>query len=240
MQKIQSVTIGEFNTFKSWGMYINGSVVVGAAEPKYNYIEVPGMDGVLDATETLEGLVHYNARNIKIPIYKICRNKEEMRSLYSEIQNSINGRRNKIILSDDSRFYWEGRLSVSDPEYNGRIFSTEIEGTVGPYKICIDPIISDDWEWDTFDFENDVINEITNVSISALQKYVYVYGDSMPYVPEIKVESPSNMILIYEGKSYTLQPGVSRILSVVIRKGLNTLEFIGDGIVTISYIGGRL
>jgi len=44
----------------------------------------------------------------------------------------------------------------------------------------------------------------------------------------------------YEGKSYDLKQGKSKIYSIVIKPGNNVLKFSGNGRVSVEYRGGIL
>ena len=50
---------GEKHTYNDWGLLPVGAAYLAPPEVQTHFINVPGMDGSLDAREAHDGLVHY-------------------------------------------------------------------------------------------------------------------------------------------------------------------------------------
>lgn len=94
---------------------------------KVKEIEVPGMDGALDITESL-GEVKYNNRQIS---FKFTTQKQEK---IDHLINALHGMKKKIILDREDTFYYRGRCSVSDPVPNKNLLTVEVMASCEPYK----------------------------------------------------------------------------------------------------------
>ena len=80
--------------------------------------------------------------------------------LYSEITNYLGTKEFKAVLEDEPEYYYEGRFSVSgykpgDSASNTRSTIT-VSYTLDPYK-WHKQTTTDEWVWDTFNFEHGVI-----------------------------------------------------------------------------------
>lgn len=134
-----SITIGAYNTWQNWRLIPTSRPVVSPPEVKTNFVEVPGADGVLDFTESLDEKIHYKAREGSWE-FLVCHESIENYSwsvLWHEILNAIHGKRNQVILMDewpiggtDNRFY-VGRVwlnsFVSDPHHSKITFDYNLE-----------------------------------------------------------------------------------------------------------------
>ena len=147
-RQFHSITIGAYNTWKSWRLIPASRPVVNPPEVKTNFVEVPGADGVLDFTEALDEKIHYKTREGQWE-FLICHEQIDVdrggryhsdnvwSELYHEILNAIHGKRNQIILMDewreggsDNRFY-VGRVwlnsFLSDPSHSRITFDYNLE-----------------------------------------------------------------------------------------------------------------
>ena len=92
----------------------------------------------------------------------------------------------------------------------------------------------DDWEWDSFDFETDIIRDYKNIQVPG---ELVVIGDVMP--TGCVFEASAAVTVTYDGKRYQLPKGRSTVPDILIMEGEHTMSFSGSGTVSVEYRGGR-
>ena len=152
----------------------------------------------------------------------------------------LHGQLMQATLEDDLGFYYEGRFTVnqwkSDP-HNSKIV---IDYNVNPYKL--ESISSlDDWIWDTFNFETGIIREYKDLKVDGELEFI-VIGRRMQVIPSFIINSNdgNGMDVEFNGQTFHLQDGTSKVLNIVTKSGENIFKFIGNGTVSIKYRGGCL
>lgn len=230
-----SITIGNKNTWDDWHLIPKTRPLFSSPPVKFNYIELSGTDSLLDLTTVMSGKPLYGNRSGSWT-FIVENGFMDWATLYSEIMVYLHGQKLKAILEDDPNYYYEGRFSVNDWKSNPDWSEIVIDYNVGPYKKHL--LGSDDWLWDTFNFETDTIRYYKNLVVDGSLDVV-VIGDMMDAVP-VLVSSAANMKLIYNGTTYNLDRGANQFRDVVISTGENNLRFVGNGTISINIIGGRL
>ena len=165
MAKPQGAKIGRFHTLNDWGLYFKvGSPKIGEAEVDEYLVNVTGSDTLLNLTSALDDKPHYKKRTITMEL--LCRApKKTWPTLYSQIKNDIHGQWLQCIFDNDPSWYWEGLWHVSMvPDRLSCTFT--ITGTCNPFKRSIYDG-SDDWLWDTFNFETDTVRNYTDIPLKA-------------------------------------------------------------------------
>ena len=159
------------------------------------------------------------------------------KSLLSDIANCLHGQDfERIILDEDSSFYYKGTAEVNQFKSDKSIGTIVIECDVEPYKY--DLYSSDeDWLWDPFSFIDGIINETKDLIVDG-ELEVNIIGRRKREVPKFICDNP--LELIFNGQSYNLSAGTSYSPDIEICEGENTLKFIGSGKVTIEYRGCSL
>ena len=103
-----------------------------------------------------------------------------------------------------------------------------------PYKLARKTSL-DDWEWDSFNFETDIIRDYKNIPVPG---EITVVGDVMP--TGCVFEASAAVTVTYDGKSYQIPKGHSTVPDILITEGSHTMQFEGDGgTVSVEYRGGR-
>lgn len=230
---MKCVYFDNIHSYDDLGLILS-SVVVEPPEVKTKKIDVPGSDGVIDLTQ-FDGDIHYNNRKISLTFTAkgITYN---WASVFSEVNNKLHGKEMNIVLSDDPNFMWHGRVSVKShtkASTNGKI---EIEVDAEPYKYTKMSSV-EDVEWDTFDFNNGIMQNLNDIAIDG-DRVVSVYGYSSKAVPVIEVTG--TMSVTYNGITTVLEEGKNKVLYIIIKEGVNTLSFSGNGKVSIEFRGGSL
>ena len=232
---MKGILFGDKHSYKDWNMILV-SKDVATPEPKTNNIEIPGADGVIDLTEALTGDIKYNNRKLTFE-FAIRREFGKHLAIQSKISNYLQGKKLKIIIDDDKSFYYIGRCIINKFQSDNTIGKLIIEVDAEPYKYDIQSS-KEDWIWDTFSFEDGIINTKTdNISVLGEQEII-IFGRRKKVSPEIIVSA--DMKVEFKENIYNLSKGKNKILDIQIEEGENILKFIGEGVVSIDYRGGSL
>lgn len=234
-----SITFGDKNTWDDWHLIPSSRPVFNPPKPKTNYVDITGSNWHLDLSEAVSGEVVYEGRMGSLE-FIVANGHQEWHELYSKIMNYLHGRVMKAVLEDDPDYYYIGRFSVnqwkSDP-HNSKI---TIDYNVNPYKLE-HSISNEDWKWDEFNFEIGVIRDYNNYQVDGTFTMTII-GSEMSVTPVFKVTSDdgSGLTVEYNGNTYSLPDGETRVINIIIRSGESTLTFTGKGTVSIEYRGGSL
>lgn len=234
-----SVTFGEMNSWDDWHLIPSTRPVFNPPNVKTQYVDIPGGNGSLDLTEALTGYPTYENRTGSIEFY-VANGYEDWDILYSKIMNYLHGKELRAYLEDDRSFVYVGRFEVNQWKSDKWWSTISIDYNVYPYKK--EQSGFDDWLWDPFDFENDIIRNYKNLIVeSRLQ--ITIEGREEPVVPEIEVNSTdgSGMEVYWTSTDhYHLNDGINVIPDIVVSRDNKTLVFYGNGTISITYIGGSL
>ncbi len=240
---IEVVATGKrFHTLTDWGLAIGNTDIIGEPEMESYYVDVPGADGFLDYTEAITGRRIFKERPVKLELGG-KRAKYDWDIFISDIRNHIHGKEVKIVLDSDPGFYWIGRAAVKDFKREREIGTFTISiPKADPYKYNVADS-TEDWLWDSFDFETGIIDEGTQITVTtaATQSYT-IAPDVMPFVPVIQVQSigSAGLTMTANGETYTLVRGNNRFAEIVVADEDVTLRFSGSGRLTIRYRRGSL
>ena len=238
------ITFGNYHSIDDWGLYLTSYPVISPAEVKENYKDIEGRDGSLDFTEQF-GRVFFYDRSFDCELTMLDE-REDWEYKYSQVQNAIHGQKMHITLDNDKSHYWEGRLTVSNwqPKRADGIIS--IHGRVGAYKNDTYSSL-DDWLWDPFDFEHDIVRDYGHIPVHGKVSTTIV-GSRKPVQPVFMVKTESE--IVYSHVSEDERTGI--INGVVLKNGNVTSPDItyyegeikvtleGEGEVSILYRGGSL
>lgn len=93
---------------------------IGSPEPQTYTVEIPGRDGLLDLTESLDGYIHYNNREVEL-LFKFIDTSGDIDrdAFYASVYKQIHGKKLKVWFSDYGQedFYLYGRCSVEEIEF---------------------------------------------------------------------------------------------------------------------------
>ena len=167
------------HTSLDWFMAPTERPSIEKAAVKENYIEIPGINGGLDLTESLTGFPLYNyiegsfefniLNDRKLPILnengeKTGEKEISWEVLNRDIRSFLNGKRRFMMLEDDPGWYYEGRFTVE--KYDASEASNSkivISYKVYPYKKlttcieCTNPLNS---FFDTISLTKDDLSEL--------------------------------------------------------------------------------
>lgn len=233
------VFFDDIHTYTEWGLRLK-QVVIGRPSAKTVLIDIEGGDGVLDLSTSLTGDMVYGTRKLEFTFDAPNCDYYRWPELVSEISDKLHGRRKKIIMDIDPGYYYDGLLDVSNDKINAIFSEIVITAECQPYKMERFSSL-EDWLWDPFDFETDIIREYKELRVDESLIFT-IEGRRKQVIPAFSVKSDdgSGLKVEFNGSEYDLPDGTSRVLNIVIKDGTNTLKFTGNGTVSIDYRGGRL
>lgn len=126
------------NTYDDWQLIPSEKPNIKMPEVKTAYVELPGVDGNIDLSETLAGRVLYGMRSGNLTFYVDgWSTRANWYTLTSEIANFLHGQQVRLVLEDDPNWYFIGRVSIDEiqtSEYYNRIV---LAYNLRPYKYSV-------------------------------------------------------------------------------------------------------
>lgn len=225
------VKIGEY-FMSGFGLKLL-SVELGKAEVNGSYLEIPGMNGSLDLTEAVAGYPTYKNAKHKLTFDFKDGCYDDWIKKSSSLKGKIHGKRLPVVLGDD-KFYYDARITVDTAKLNQLYSQITLELDAKPYKLALHSSL-DDWEWDSFNFEEDVIREYKDVAVPGS---LTIVGGVMP-AGCVFICPAEGITVTYEGVSCVLPKGKSTVPDILIAEGEHIMEFAGSGAVSVEYREGR-
>ena len=213
---MNGVKFGDKHSFDDWGLVLTEKSL-GLPEPKTSGVEIEGADGSLDTSEVLSGEIKFSNRQLTFKL-TMTDDYEDFNDKVTEVANYLHGRKMRIVLDEDDLHYYYGRCAVNEWLTDRRIGQIAISCDCEPYKY-------------------DLNETIVTASVSGTTK-VNVYGKRKTVCPSITVAGTVSLFIGTE--RVDLSEGYNEILDFYIREGNNTLTFMGNGTVKLSYTGGEL
>lgn len=218
------VLFDDIHSFRDLNLVL-APFVLPPAKPKTNYIDVPGRDGSIDATETT-GEVKYNDREFSFTFTVFPKDDLTFEERQTVVSNALNGKRCKITIEKDPDYYLEGRCTVNEHFANKRLRQIVVGVRVRPYKLKHNETTA------TFDLS---ANE---------KRTIYLTNGKKPVVPSISASGIGSYVSItFDGlrKNYYK---TTRNSDIRLKNGVNVLDLQaasnGAISVTFSYQEGDL
>ena len=206
------------DTYTEYGLLL-ASKSIALPEVRTNMIDVPGRDGLLDASEVLTGEVTYNTRTITLKLTgvdTVCGT--TWPATISDFCNKVHGKHVKITFPEDTAHFYSGRCSV------GQVELVKMMQTI-PVTVDCDP-----WKYK---------NAKTTVSRSDLDtayKQLALPNESRPVIPTITVAQDT--VLLWGGNTINVSAGDHILPAVRLAAGNNILKAkvaSGTGSITVTY-----
>ena len=228
------VRFGNYHSKQTYGMDFL-SYSISPPKAKRNEVSIPLRDGTIDLTNALTDDIKFENRIIQISL-EIRDDRSLWPSKLSKIRADLHEKRMDIVFDDDISYRYIGVVSVGEMKSNGSTGTLTITVDAEPFKY--DLVSSNiDWEWDTFDLENGVINEAGEIVVNGTTVFTLICGRKRMF-PTFTVSA--DMTVGFEGDTYTLKAGSQKVYDIFLCEGENVLTFVGNGTVAIEYIGGSL
>ena len=207
------VKFGDKHSMDDWDLLMT-SKNIEDAEPKIIEVEIPGSNGKLDLSEWT-GEVLYNNRTLTFN-FDIFDSPSNWWTLKQEITKYVHGKKLKIVLDQDNKYYYYGRCKVADFSNETTVAHLTIECDCEPFKYK---------------------NEVTTKSITGTGTLILTNSKKrvMP-----KITSNSSMQFTFEDKSFVVN-GTLQSPDIILKEGENIITVTsGTGTLTATYQEGEL
>lgn len=206
--------LDKFNTWYDWDLIVIAKDIPDP-EPKTNYIELDGMDGSLDLSESLTGEVVYRDRTISATFWTDAGTREDRVKLKQTITRALHGRKIKIVEPDDPEHYFYGRVNIKSFKNTLTYCEIEIEATCEPWRYALTESVR----------RVDPNNQAVDV--------VICNNGSKTLCPTVTVNG--TVAITYDGVTTTLKTGSYKITDVKLRRGANVIGVSGSGYAIFTY-----
>ena len=230
-----------YHTLNDWNLALGNNNYIGDPEMETTYIQVPGRNGLIDASEVVAGRRIYIKRALSFELGGI-NPRLNWDGIISGFRNSVNGRICRLTLDNDRGYFWRGRVYINGFDRFRDVGTLTLDVPVAdPYKY--DVISSaEPWLWDPFNFETGVITQTGSEVISGSGTVTINHGHMLA-CPQIVVSdlSSATFTVEYDGTEYPLTVGTNIIPSILVGGEEDvTLTFTGSATVQVVYRGGSL
>lgn len=210
------LTIGEKHTAYDFGLRLL-TFNVSSPEPVVNEIEIPGMDGNLDLSETLTGEIIYKKRKLTAEFLMEEHDETELQKRTDAIRNYLHGITHTICPDMDSIYEYVGRVTVAFAPM-GVYQTVTVTANVAPYK-------------------TKRMNTVVSKFITD-EEVVSCYNERKSVIPTITTDA--DFQIEFKGDIYSVSAGESIIPEILFRAGDNVLTCTGSGTITFTYQEGSL
>lgn len=195
------------NTWDRWHIAPSSRPYIVPADPKTEYVDVPGADGSLDFTDILTD-VRYADRTGSWS-FLVDHTKWNWPELYSQFMNEYQGKDIRVRLIDDPEYYYEGRISLKDYKQGKDWSSFEIDYHLGPFKWPINSTMNRYWKWDDLFgrpvFFGPFIADTVNISLDS-GKDSTILKETYTKVTKTKASDNPKELGWYKLANYTYDP----------------------------------
>ena len=250
------------NTLKDWFLVPLGRPVINPPLQKRSIINIPGANGALDLSNSLTHYPVFENRTGDIK-FAVLNEKPgyDWLTVYTKIMKFLQGNEVKMFLEDDQKFYYEGQVWVSswDSRNDGTWSEVTLSYDLQPYRRAIYSSV-DDWLWDPFNFETDVIQQtiFTRIDVDSDDWVEHDFTgliDMMPVMPRFVVTTEEgqsiyaqtyNTDLKWDWKNVNNGDPVGSdtyydcILCETTPESIIKMRFKGHGTVQLDFRSGRL
>lgn len=206
------------DTYTEYGLLL-ASKSISLPEVRTNMIDVPGRDGLLDASEVLTGEVTYKNRTITLKLTGVDTvSGKKWPATISDFCNKVHGKRVKVTFPEDTTHYYSGRCSV------GKVGLVKMMQTI-PVTVDCDP-----WKYK---------NEKTTVSrddLSTAYKQLSLPNERRPVIPTITVAQDTT--LLWGSNTININAGDHILPDIRLAAGANILKAkvaSGTGSISVTY-----
>jgi len=230
-----------YHTLNDWNLALGNNNYIGDPEMETTYIQVPGRNGLIDASEVISGRRIYTKRALSFELGGV-NPRLNWDGIISGLRNNVNGRVCRLTIDNDTSYYWRGRVYINGFDRFRDLGTLKLDVPVAdPYKYDV-LSSADPWLWDPFNFETGVIIQQDAKVISGSGSISIPHGH-MPTCPQFVVSSliSAPFTVMSEAKSYELTTGTNVIPAILVGGDQDvTLDFTGSATVQVVYRGGSL
>lgn len=207
--------LDKYNTYYNWRLILTAKDVT-PPDPKTNYVEIDGMSGSLDLSESLTGEVTYKDRKITASFWTDEGTRKEREILMSNIVARLHGRKIRLIEPDDPDHYFYGRVTIGAPKNTTPFLTFEMSATCDPWRYALHET-ERRVEIDSSTITNVVIN---NNGVKTICPLIRITGE---------VE------IIHSDVKTVLTDGEYKLSDIKLYQGANVIGVSGNGSATFVY-----
>lgn len=125
------------NTYKDWHLVTSVRPAIAPPEFRESYVEVPGSSVTLDMSDVLAGHPTYGMREGSIEFMVLndyFTDKYTWLDIYSDMLNTIHGKKIQLWLEDDPGWYYTGRITLDEWETDQPYSTITFNYKLDPYK----------------------------------------------------------------------------------------------------------
>lgn len=205
--------LDKFNTWYDWRLVLTAKDVT-PPEPKTNYINIDGMSGSLDLSESLAGEVTYTDRAIVATFWTDEGSRKDRERLLRDIVTALHGKKIKIIEPDDPDHYFYGRVTITSKINNLAYAEFTIEAICEP------------WRYSNFE-------SVRTQTVSGAVDMVIRNNGVKTVCPDIRVTGILD--ITYDGVTTSTTAGAFKISTLKLRQGVNVIRVSGNGTIELTY-----
>lgn len=206
------------DTFAEYGLLL-ASKSISLPEVRANMIDVPGRDGLLDASEVLTGEVTYKNRTITLKLTGVDTvSGKKWPATISDFCNKVHGKRVKVTFPEDTAHYYSGRCSV------GEVGLVKMMQTI-PVTVNCDP-----WKY------KNAKTTVSRSDLGTVYKQLSLPNERRPVIPTITVAQDTT--LLWGSSTINISAGDHILPAIRLAAGSNTLKAkvaSGTGSITVTY-----
>ena len=140
----------------------------------------------------------------------------EFPATFSAVKNALHGKKMRVILDDDSHFFYVGRLDVSSFTSSKGIGKINIEADCDPYK---------------YKAAKTVVSRAVNGTDT-----IVLTNSRKRAVPEVVIEAESSLNIVYQvGNVWDLGSGSYTLPELELVEGENAVTVTGTGNITFTW-----
>ena len=210
-----TVLFGSIDSYTDLGLFLTEFKRANPT-PKRTLAKVPCRDGNLDLTYALSSEIHYENRELVLT-FKAVDYSNDWETVFSNISSQLHGKKMHVVFSNDPDWYWDCFVTV-DPESEYNVGTVEVICDAYPYK--------------RKDYYGSVSATSSGVPL-AIQVTMQTVVPTITCANAITVKPDS-------GATYSLAAGTHIDPGFKLTAGVHSLLIKGSGLVTVSFINGRL
>lgn len=205
--------LDKYNTYSDWGLILTAKDVTPPV-PKENLIELGGMSGSLDLSESLAGEITYKNRTVSATFWTDNGTYKEREKLLHDITRAIHGKKIKIVEPDYPDHYFYGRVKIKSKTNTLAFLSFTIEATCDPWR-----------------YRNHITER--HIDIDRATDIVINNHGSKTIYPLIDVEG--NLTIGYNGSIVELKTGTYKLTDIKLYSGISVITVAGNGAICLTY-----
>ena len=204
----------KFNTFYNWHCILTEKDTTDP-EPKTNYVDLDGMHGTLDLSESLTSEITYKDRNVSASFWTDYGTRADREKLLRDIVRVLHGKKIDIVDPDYPEHYFKGRVMVTSKKNNIAYAEFTIDAICEPWRYSREASVR------VVNVDNNVVDVvINNHGVKSLSPRITVDG---------------SVTISVNGSSVSISDGTYMISGIKLKQGTNVLNVSGDGSVVFEY-----